>query len=195
MGELGSPRSAVGAHAALGKPAMSVSAMIDFFKTLFAPAETPTKDPNDERTACFFVEPSWVSGAGKIGNLWGETHRYANGLPGEDADRHALYTDWRITGQDIRNAVVLIACYEMPNHLSGRCTLNGGGFKNYVRVAYEGKNGAARSVNGTHAVAEQGWCKDAPPNPELHPNWVCTCSEVDRGYNRVFDRTRSSVGE
>ena len=96
----------------VGKPAMSA---MNFLKNLFAPADNdgPGGDPNDVRTTWLVEEPSWLSGATSIVNFWPRQHRYAFGLSDKEADRLAIYLDWRMTGQDLRNALVRLASREV----------------------------------------------------------------------------------
>ena len=97
-----------------------MSIMLDFFKTLFAPADEPAHDPNDVRTTALVAESSWLPGIGRMASFWSRKHYYACGLPGVEADRLALYSDWRMTGQDLRNAIVHAVVHEWSSNPSLR---------------------------------------------------------------------------
>lgn len=82
--------------------------MADFIRSLFGFHAEPS-DPDDVRTSFLFVEPSAISGAGRIFDLWGGSDLYSFSASEEEADARAMYADWRMTGQDIRNATVSCA--------------------------------------------------------------------------------------
>ena len=52
-----------------------------------------------------FARPSWLSGTARILDLGGVFDEY-NGSANEDlADKHAMFSDWRIVGETLRDAV------------------------------------------------------------------------------------------
>jgi hypothetical protein len=59
----------------------------------------------DLRTGFLFGTPTFITGVARLVDLWGVFDHY-NGASSEDeADAIALYSDWRITGQDLRDAM------------------------------------------------------------------------------------------
>lgn len=63
-------------------------------------------DPNDVRSTFLFVEPSMATGAGRTFDLWGGFDLYSYSASDEQADVRALYADWRLVGQDLRDATI-----------------------------------------------------------------------------------------
>ena len=55
-------------------------------------------------TDFLFARPSFLSGVGRLFDLWGKYDGYNNSASTNEADMRALYSDWRITGQDLRAA-------------------------------------------------------------------------------------------
>ncbi|MGB8684189.1 MAG: hypothetical protein WCD12_14985 [Candidatus Binatus sp.] len=51
-----------------------------------------------------FARPSVLSGIARLFDLWGKYDEYNTSRSTDEADMRALYSDWRITGQDIRGA-------------------------------------------------------------------------------------------
>ncbi len=58
----------------------------------------------DIKTGFLFATPSFWSGAGRLLDLWGKFDDYNVGRSSTEADMRALYSDWRIVGQDLRDA-------------------------------------------------------------------------------------------
>lgn len=58
------------------------------------------------RTSFLFPMPSFWSGMGSILDLSGHPSRYLFSRTGREADTKALYSDYRMIGQDIGDAVV-----------------------------------------------------------------------------------------
>ncbi len=56
-----------------------------------------------------FATPSFWSGVGRLLGLWGKFDCYNLGESAKETDNRALYSDWRIVGQDIRDSFVSIA--------------------------------------------------------------------------------------
>jgi hypothetical protein len=79
--------------------------MAEFFRSLFGISNPQRTDPNDVRSTFLFVEPSFLNGAGRVFDLWGGFDLYSVSRNNEEANLRALYTDWRVVGQDIRNTV------------------------------------------------------------------------------------------
>ncbi len=60
------------------------------------------------RTDYLFAMPSVWSGAARVFDLFGVFDMY-NDSPSDDlADARALYSDWRITGQDLAGAMMVV---------------------------------------------------------------------------------------
>jgi hypothetical protein len=78
--------------------------MAEFFKTLFG-AKAAWRDPHDVRSTFLYVEPSFLTGAGRIFDIWGGFDLYSISRDGQEADLRALYADWRVIGQDFRDVV------------------------------------------------------------------------------------------
>jgi len=62
------------------------------------------EDPRDVESGFLFATPSIWSGVGRVLDFWGvfDTYNYSSST--EEADARALYSDWRIVGQDLRGA-------------------------------------------------------------------------------------------
>ncbi|MBC8182969.1 hypothetical protein H8E88_17840 [candidate division KSB1 bacterium] len=56
------------------------------------------------KTDFLFSTPSFLGGAGSVFNIGGNYFHYNISRSGLQADLKALKSDWRIVGQDIRNA-------------------------------------------------------------------------------------------
>lgn len=80
--------------------------MAGFIRHLFGLGSSPKRDPNDVRSTFLFVEPSFATGMGRIFDLWGGFDLYSISQTPQDADARAIYADWRVVGQDFRNAVL-----------------------------------------------------------------------------------------
>lgn len=63
-------------------------------------------EKKDLRTDFLFALPSFLSGVGRICDLWGVFDSYNTSSTQGEADTWALYSDWRITGQDLRDAMI-----------------------------------------------------------------------------------------
>ena len=53
-----------------------------------------------------FARPSWISGVGRVMDLWGCFEDFNDSPTAEVADECALYSDWRMVGEDLVQAVV-----------------------------------------------------------------------------------------
>ena len=51
-----------------------------------------------------FARPSWTSGAGRTLDLWGVFEDFNDSPTSEIADGRALFSDWRIVGEDLLRA-------------------------------------------------------------------------------------------
>jgi len=60
---------------------------------------------NRLRSDFLFAQPSYLSGAARILDIFGVFDSYNERPNPEEADAQAMYADWRITGQDIIDAV------------------------------------------------------------------------------------------
>jgi hypothetical protein len=58
----------------------------------------------DIETGFLFASPSFWSGVARLLDLWGKFDDYNREQSGEETDRAALYSDWRIVGQDLRDS-------------------------------------------------------------------------------------------
>ncbi len=56
-------------------------------------------------TDFLFAQPSFVSGAARLLDLYGLFDRYNESATTFEADYRALLSDWCMVGQDIRNAM------------------------------------------------------------------------------------------
>jgi len=52
-----------------------------------------------------FARPSWASGAGRTIDLWGLFEEFNTSPTPELADERALYSDWRMVGEDLMQAI------------------------------------------------------------------------------------------
>jgi hypothetical protein len=68
-----------------------------------------------------FARPSFWSGVGRLLNLWGKYDQYNTSRSIEEADMRALYSDWRITGEDVRDAWVEYHKQNIDSGTSGVC--------------------------------------------------------------------------
>lgn len=55
-------------------------------------------------TDFLLARPSFLSGIARLFDLWGKYDEYNTSRSTDEADMRALYSDWRITGQDLRAA-------------------------------------------------------------------------------------------
>jgi hypothetical protein len=65
-------------------------------------------------TDSLFARPSFWSGFGRLLDLWGKYDDYNTSRSTEEADMRALYSDWRITGQDVGDAWVVYHQKDAP---------------------------------------------------------------------------------
>jgi hypothetical protein len=87
-------------------------------------------EEKDVRTDFLVARPSFWSGVGRVLDLWGKFDDYNVSRTAEEADMRALYSDWRITGQDLRDSWFLVhqdKSGNMKNREDGRlvCSLCG----------------------------------------------------------------------
>lgn len=52
------------------------------------------------------AEPSFVSGAARLLDWWGTYDSYNRSRSGQEADARAMFSDWRMVGQDLADAMV-----------------------------------------------------------------------------------------
>ena len=78
--------------------------MFSFVRSLFQ-AGSSRRFANDVRTSFLYVEPSIVAGVGRVIDLWGGFDLFTMSHSGEAADARALFADWRMIGQDIRDTM------------------------------------------------------------------------------------------
>lgn len=69
-------------------------------------------DKKDLRSDFLFAMPSFVAGAGRVCDLFGVLDAYNTSASPEVADAYALFSDWRITGQDLRDAMLQVLVEE-----------------------------------------------------------------------------------
>jgi len=85
----------------------------------------------DVRTDFLVARPSFWSGIGRAFDLWGKFDGYNTSRTPEETDMRALYSDWRIVGQDLRDAWVVVhkdqSCHAKKKGKDGRivCALCG----------------------------------------------------------------------
>ena len=65
------------------------------------------EEEKDLQTDFLFAQPSFWSGAARLLDLWGKFDNYNVSQSPEEADMRALYSDWRITGQDLRDSWIV----------------------------------------------------------------------------------------
>lgn len=63
-------------------------------------------EEKDVRSDFLVARPSFWSGVGRLLDLWGKFDAYNTSETTDEADMRALYSDWRVTGQDLRDAWV-----------------------------------------------------------------------------------------
>jgi hypothetical protein len=51
------------------------------------------------------ADPSFVSGAARLFDWWGTYDAYNVSRDGQEADAKAMFSDWRIVGQDVADAM------------------------------------------------------------------------------------------
>ncbi len=52
-----------------------------------------------------FARPSWISGVGRLVDLWGCFEDFNYSPTTVVADERALYSDWRMVGEDLARAI------------------------------------------------------------------------------------------
>ena len=60
-------------------------------------------------TDFLYARPSFLSGAGRALDLWGAFEEFNDSPTAEDADAEALYSDWRMVGQNLESAAEALA--------------------------------------------------------------------------------------
>jgi len=58
------------------------------------------------RSDFLFAQPSVATGVARLFDLWGWFDVYNVSRTPEQADARALYSDWAITGQELKRAIV-----------------------------------------------------------------------------------------
>jgi hypothetical protein len=61
---------------------------------------------NRVKSDFLFADPSFVSGAARLFDWWGLYDTYNVSRNGQEADAKAMFSDWRIVGQDLDDAMV-----------------------------------------------------------------------------------------
>ncbi|MBV8774177.1 MAG: hypothetical protein JO166_17865 [Deltaproteobacteria bacterium] len=72
-------------------------------------------EEKDVRTEFLFARPSFWSGVARLIDLWGWFDSYNLGQSAEESDVRALYSDWRIIGQDLRDSWIAFHQEEADN--------------------------------------------------------------------------------
>jgi hypothetical protein len=76
-----------------------------------------------------FARPSFWSGVARLLDLWGKFDEYNSSLS-TDEDGRALYSDWRVTGQDLRDSLLSYGNEKTESEVAKRTTskevVNGG---------------------------------------------------------------------
>lgn len=57
------------------------------------------------KTDFLFAQPSFVSGAARVFDLWGVLDDYNISSSTKDADEKAIAADWLVVGQDLSDAI------------------------------------------------------------------------------------------
>src|ERR1700722_5797775 len=65
-------------------------------------------EERDVRADFLSARPSFWSGIGRVFDLWGKFDDYNVSPTTEEADMRALYSDWRIVGQTLRDSWYLV---------------------------------------------------------------------------------------
>jgi hypothetical protein len=52
-----------------------------------------------------FAQPSFLSGAARVVDMWGGFDEYNTSSTGVEADENAIAADWAVVGQDIFDAI------------------------------------------------------------------------------------------
>lgn len=78
--------------------------VLHFFRSIFRQHDRVVPG-GDVRTTFLFVEPSGLAGAGRVFDFWGNFDMYTISRDAIEADMRAIYADWRVVGQDIRDVV------------------------------------------------------------------------------------------
>ena len=60
------------------------------------------------RTDYLFAAPSFSSGVARLLDLFGRFDDYNDSPSAASADARAMYSDWRVTGEDLAGAMVVI---------------------------------------------------------------------------------------
>ena len=60
------------------------------------------------RTDYLFAEPSFLSGVARLLDLFGQFDDYNDSPSAASADARAMYSDWRVTGEDLAGAMMVI---------------------------------------------------------------------------------------
>jgi hypothetical protein len=60
---------------------------------------------NKVKSGFLFSEPSFLSGASRLLDLWGQYDQYNQSLTPAEADARAIAADWIIIGQDLQEAM------------------------------------------------------------------------------------------
>lgn len=63
-------------------------------------------DDHMVRSDFLFATPSFWSGVARLFDFFGQFDFYNVSRTPEEADCRAIYSDWRVTGQDLRHAMV-----------------------------------------------------------------------------------------
>lgn len=65
---------------------------------------------NKVKTDFLFAQPSLLSGCARVIDLWGHLDAYNESANPEQADSVAMYSDWRVIGQDLMEVIDLEFC-------------------------------------------------------------------------------------
>ncbi len=52
-----------------------------------------------------FARPSWISGVGRVIDLWACFEDFNDSPTNEAADERGLYSDWRMIGEELARAI------------------------------------------------------------------------------------------
>jgi hypothetical protein len=60
------------------------------------------------RSDFLFAQPAFICGIGRLVDLFGLFDTYNQSATNEEADAKGLYSDWRITGEDLLDAALTL---------------------------------------------------------------------------------------
>lgn len=77
-----------------------------FWDAIFGRRWLEAEKMGDWQTNSLFAVPSFLSGLARTFDVWGTFDVYNASRTPSEADAYALYSDWHIVGQHIRDAAI-----------------------------------------------------------------------------------------